>query len=650
MNGMYMGSLDKSPDDTAGYAELHCLSNFSFLRGASQPQELVERAAELGYSALALTDECSVAGVVRAHGAAKELGLKFIVGSEFAFPDGMRLVALATNRNGYGKLCRLITRGRRAARKGSYELTQEDFAQGIEDCLVLLTPPPENAARQLRWFAERFPGRAWIAVELLCEGDDDAHLARLTALGAELDLPLVAAGNVHMHSRERRALHDVLTAIRHNATVAQVGYGLQPNGERHLRPLSTLRKLYPSALLQETLKIAQRCTFSLDELRYEYPDELVPAGHTPASWLRDRTEEGVRRFWPDGAPQKVRDQIEHELKLIRQLDYESYFLTVYELVAYARKEGILCQGRGSAANSAVCYCLGVTSVDPATQTVLFERFISAERNEPPDIDVDFEHERREEVIQHIYDKYGRQRAALAATVICYRGRSARRDVGMALGSPDHPMFPALVEELRGFPRHLSQHVGGFVISRGPLDELVPIENASMEGRTVIQWDKDDLESLKLLKVDVLALGMLTALKRAFDFYQAWYGKALDLISVPKEQPEVYDMICKADTIGVFQIESRAQMSMLPRLKPRKFASISAPARWSGKSGLSKRKGAGGAGAHPGRADFPGAGDAAGHRGGRFHARRRRSVAPFHGQLGAQGNDGAFPRPFVERDA
>ncbi len=552
------------------YAELHCLSSFSFLRGASMPQELVERAAALGYAALALTDECSMAGVVRAHGEAKRRGLKFIVGSEFALADGMRLVVLAANRNGYGRLCRLITRGRRAAKKGAYLLGQDNFSQGIDDCLVLLLPPAGVAAAQVRWFADRFPGRAWLAVQLLRAGDDGAVLARLTALGAELGLPLLAAGGVHMHVRERRVLHDVMTAIRLNRPVAEAGHALQPNGERHLRPLSVLQRLYPRALLDETLRVAGLCAFSLDELRYEYPDELVPSGHTACSWLQQLTEEGARRRWPDAVPARIRAQIEHELQLIRELHYEAYFLTVQELVAFARERGILCQGRGSAANSVVCYCLGITSVDPAAQSLLFERFISRERNEPPDIDVDFEHERREEVIQHLYAKYGRHRAALAATVITYRHRSAWRDVGMALGSPDHPLSSRLVEELNGFPRHLSQHVGGFVISRGPLEELVPIENAGMADRTVIQWDKDDLESLGLLKVDVLALGMLTALKRAFDFHHAWSGERLTLASIPREDPQVYGMIQKADTIGVFQIESRAQMSMLPRLKPRNY--------------------------------------------------------------------------------
>jgi error-prone DNA polymerase len=441
-------------------------------------------------------------------------------------------------------------------------------------------------------------------VELLTTGQDRRRLATLQQLGRELELPLVAAGDVHMHVRSRRALQDVLTATRLRVPVEQAGYALFPNGERHLRPLPRLREIYPPELLAASLDIAARCTFSLDELRYEYPREIVPQGATPASWLHRLTAEGERRRWPGGTPPAARTLIDHELELIAELNYEAYFLTVHDIVNYARSRGILCQGRGSAANSAVCFCLGITEVDPARMSLLFERFISRERNEPPDIDVDFEHERREEVIQYLYAKYGRHRAALTATVICYRPRSALRDVARAMGldtlqvaalarsmqwwdgskideervreaglDPSSPVLArvlALARALLGFPRHLSQHVGGFVIARDLLEELVPVENAAMPDRTVIQWDKDDLDALGLLKVDVLGLGMLSAIRRAFDLVAQHRGTRWTLATVPAEDPLVYDMIGHADTVGVFQIESRAQMAMLPRLKPRTY--------------------------------------------------------------------------------
>jgi len=585
------------------YAELHCLSNFSFLRGASHPEELVERAAALGYRALALTDECSVAGAVRAHLAAREHGLKLIVGSEFRLEDGLRCVLLATDRRGYGELCRLITRARRAAPKGRYRLVRSDFASP-STCLALWLPGPQPDPAEAAWLAAVFPDRLWIAVELLTSGQDRRRLDSLRQLGRELGLPLIAAGDVHMHARSRRALQDVLTATRLGVPVERAGHALFPNGERHLRPLPRLQQLYPPELLVATLDVAARCTFSLDELRYEYPREIVPEGETPASWLRRLTEEGERRRWPECTPEPARALIEHELGLIAELRYEAYFLTVHDVVRYARSRGILCQGRGSAANSAVCYCLGITEVDPARMSLLFERFISRERNEPPDIDVDFEHERREEVIQYLYAKYGRQRAALAATVISYRPRSALRDVARAMGldtlqvaalarsmqwwdgsgiddervreaglDPSSPLLArvlALARTLLGFPRHLSQHVGGFVIARDLLEELVPVENAAMPDRTVIQWDKDDLDALGLLKVDVLGLGMLTAIRRAFDLVDHCRGTRWTLATVPAEDPSVYDMLGHADTVGVFQIESRAQMAMLPRLRPRTY--------------------------------------------------------------------------------
>jgi DNA-directed DNA polymerase III PolC len=596
------------------YAELHTLSNFSFLRGASQPEELVAQAKSLNYRALAITDECSVAGAVRAHVAAKQHGLPLIIGTELNCIDQLKLVVLATNRASYGAMSRLISKARRATRKGSYSLARADIEDALPGCLIIWLPRTDKALSQPheadgRWLRERFAGRLWIGVELLTSGFDTRRLELLETLGTTLALPCVAAGDVHMHRRSRRALQDVLTAIRLNTPLQNAGYALHPNGERCLRSLQRLRELYPAPLLAQTLNIAERCAFKLDELRYEYPEEIVPAGETPTSHLRALTERGCLYRWPAGVPDAVRANIEHELQLIAELKFEPFFLTVHDVVEYARSQKILCQGRGSAANSAVCYCLRITEVDPSRMAMLFERFISKERNEPPDIDVDFEHERREEVIQYIYGKYGRERAALAATVICYRPRSALRDVGKALGldlaqvdrlargmqwwdgqridperirasgfDPDDPVIArliALAAEILGFPRHLSQHVGGFVIARDRLDELVPIENAAMPDRTVIEWDKDDLDALGLLKVDVLALGMLSAIRRAFHLINEFGGPStvkgeLDLAGVPSEDEAVYDMICRADTTGVFQIESRAQMSMLPRLRPRNF--------------------------------------------------------------------------------
>jgi error-prone DNA polymerase len=572
------------------YAELHCLSNFSFLRGASHPEELAERARALGYSALALTDECSFAGVVRAHVAAKACGLKLILGTEILLQEKIKLALLATDRRSYGAISSLITTGRRRGKKGSYSLSLNDLESVAGTGALLLWVPEENSRHEeAAWIKERFDGSAWIAAELHCGPNDRCKLDSLKKLSEKANLPVVAAGDVHMHVRSRRRLQDVLTAVRLGRPVAQCGHELYPNGERHLRLRMRLAQLYPPELLAETVKIAERCSFSLDSLRYEYPEELVPAGETPASWLRKLTQDGLKSRFPEGTPAKVQELVGHELSLIEELNYEPFFLTVHDAVSFARREGILCQGRGSAANSAVCYALGITEVDPGRMSMLFERFVSRERNEPPDIDVDFEHERREEVIQYLYRKYGRDRAALAATVICYRTKSALRDAGKALGMPPEeidrlaksfvffedkikPSNPLLelAEALRGFPRHLSQHVGGFVISRGPLAELVPIENAAMAERTVIQWDKDDLEALGLLKVDVLALGMLTAIRKALEFVSAEKGVSFGMNNIPPEDPAVYEMIQKADTIGVFQIESRAQMSMLPRLRPKNF--------------------------------------------------------------------------------
>ena len=586
------------------YAELHCLTNFSFLKGASHAEELVMRAQDLGYHALAITDQCSVAGVVRAHAAAKRCRFPIIIGADFTLECGLRFVALAPDRRAYGRLSRLITRGRRAAPKGSYKLVRADVEDILSGCLILWLPGPASTSDEGRWLLERFPGDTWLAVEQFLDGNATARLRTLQQFAHELDMPMVASGDVHMHVRARRHLQDALTAIRLGVPLTEAGNALYPNGERYLRERQRLARLYPHELLRETVKIAQRCTFSLDELRYEYPREVVPDAETPTSYLRRITQEGACRRWPGGTPENVRVLIENELKLIAELRYEPYFLTVYDIVAFAKSEKILCQGRGSGANSVVCYCLGVTEVDPARHSTLLERFISRERNEPPDIDIDFEHERREEVIQYIYRKYGRDRAALTAEVISYRPRSALRDLAKCFGmDPDeakslasamqwwdgsvvdparirevgydpesHPMawILRLAGEIMRFPRHLSQHVGGFVISQGPLEELVPIENAAMAERVVIQWDKDDLDDLGLIKVDVLGLGMLTAIRKTLQLIGEFKSKPFTMSDVPAEDPEVYEMACRADTVGVFQIESRAQMSMLPRLKPRKF--------------------------------------------------------------------------------
>ena len=589
------------------YAELHCLSAFSFQRGASTARELFGRAKELGYAALAITDECSLAGIVRAFEAANETGVPLIVGAEFQVEDGPKIVLLCETLGGYQHLCRLITVARRRAKKGEYRCLREDFSDGADGLLRLLCRNSPTGNSEIPWLKAVFPDRLWLAVELHRGPDDDQRWQALQALAREHDLPMVAAGDVHMHVRKRRSLQDTLTAVRHHCTIAEAGWRLFPNGERHLRTRHALAAIYQAELMAEGMRIARRCTFTLDQLRYTYPRELVPDGHTPTSWLRQLTEEGVAWRWPDGIPDKARSQVEHELALIAELNYESYFLTVHDIVRFARGQGILCQGRGSAANSAVCFALGVTEIDPARMNLLFERFISRERNEPPDIDIDFEHERREEVIQYVYDRYGRERAALTAVAISYRSRSAINDVAKALGLPpdqvselssmlDHwsertpteaqlcergfdPGSPlircvvALTGELIGFPRHLSQHPGGFVISEHPLHTLVPVENASMPDRTVIQWDKDDLDTLGLMKVDCLALGMLTAVRKTLDVLRAAGRRDLSVATIPAEDPATYAMMGKADTVGVFQIESRAQMAMLPRLQPKNFYDV-----------------------------------------------------------------------------
>jgi error-prone DNA polymerase len=592
------------------------LSNYSFLRGGSHPDELVKRAAELGYRAIALTDECSFAGLVKAHLAARELGIQLIIGAEFRLEEGCRLVLLAPDRGAYGQLSALITRLRRRSPKGTYEARLGDFRWAIDACLALWIPGRADIGTlmdQGRSVRALFP-ELWIALELFREDDDLDKTAHALTLSMRLDLPIVASNDVHVHCPERQPLQDVLTAIRHRTTVAAIGsLGFQ-NAERHLRPVEALTTLYPPEILEESCRIAERCRFSLDELRYEYPEELVPPHLSPADYLRQLTYAGAAERWPDGIPDATRALVERELELIGELGYEYYFLTVQDIVQFARSQNILCQGRGSAANSAVCYCLHITEVDPSRMHLLFERFVNKERNEPPDIDVDFEHERREEVIQYIYKRYSRERAALAATLITYRPKSAIRDVGKALGmgqdtvdllakslawwdnrealaarfaavglDPDSAVvqqFRFFVDQILGFPRHLSQHVGGFVISRGPLAQLVPVENAAMEDRTVIQWDKDDLEALGLLKVDVLGLGMLTAIRKALaavseksprsDAGPGSRERSYGVSTIPPEDPETYRMLQRGDSVGVFQVESRAQMAMLPRLKPRHF--------------------------------------------------------------------------------
>ncbi|MEO5658782.1 MAG: error-prone DNA polymerase, partial [Polaromonas sp.] len=651
------------------YAELHALSNFSFQRGASHAEELVERAHALGYSAVAITDECSVAGVVRAHVAAKKHGLQLLPGAEFLVQAAhpFKLVVLPHNAAGWGNLCEFITAARQAGdliEKGSYRVAigESDFSL-LADCEVLLVPLPgaintealcahadwatgifcfnsfllplplgegrgegspmaiaatvakpaaltltlSQREREKEWQSPETGSNCWLAVELLQGLDDALRLQQLQEVATRTGIRLLAAGQVLMHVRSRKPLHDVMTAIREGKTVHECGFALQANAEAHLRPRMRLADIYPADLLRATLEVAARCRFSLDEIRdmYRYPkQDIVLATETPAQCLGRLTAEGAKSRYPGGVPEKIERQLDKELALIEELHYEMYFITVHDIVRFARSREILCQGRGSAANSAVCYCLGVTAVDPVESKLLFERFISRERSEPPDIDVDFEHQRREEVIQYIYEKYGHERAAIAATVITYRPRSALRDVGKALavapalieqfakehfwfdgtaalqakleaaglGAQTGPLFQwlDLTTQLIGFPRHLSQHVGGFVLTQGKLTRMVPIQPAAMPERRMIQWDKDDLDAMGLLKVDVLALGMLSAIRRCLDLVNQTRGSDLQMHQIEAGDEPTYDMICQADTVGVFQIESRAQMSMLPRLRPRNY--------------------------------------------------------------------------------
>ncbi|PLC01727.1 error-prone DNA polymerase [Variovorax sp. RO1] len=625
-----------------GYAELHCLTNFSFQRGASTPEEVVERAYHLGYAALAITDECSVAGIVRAHVALRDLPAKLdahesehpdeppiprnpafrlLFGSEFRF-ERFKLVVIANDTEGWGNLCEFITAARNTELpKGEYRVDWDtsDVAS-LQRCQVLFVPHrppggmPDAATVQEDLAAARalYGDNLWLAVELFNERDDDLWFVTLMQAGEQAGVPLVAAGDVHMHARGRKPLHDVLTAVREGRTVADCGFALQSNAERHLRQRVRLAELYLPAMLANTLEVAQRCRFDPEVIRetYKYPLETVGSSETAAQTLVRKTWDGARVRYPDGIPEKVRAQVQKELDLITELEYEMFFLTVEDIVRFARSQDILCQGRGSSANSAVCYCLGITAINPDKGHLLFERFLSRYRKEPPDIDVDFEHQRREDVIQYIYKKYGRERAAIAAVVICYRSRSALRDVGKAIGiderlvnefAKDHYWFDdtalgeqldkaaarvgvkedrlklvqwiEMTQRLKGFPRHLSQHVGGFVLTHTKLTRLVPVEKASMKDRSVIQWEKDDLEAMGMLKVDVLALGMLSAIRRGLDHMNRWRGSMVEMHHIPNDDQKVFDMICDADTIGVFQIESRAQMSMLPRLKPRTYEDL-----------------------------------------------------------------------------
>lgn len=605
------------------YAELHCISNFTFLRGASHPEELVMQAAKLGYRAIAITDECSLAGIVRAHTAAKTCNITLLIGSEFLLAEGIRLLLLAPDKVAYSQISNLISRARLRCPKGSYHISLSDFQRETAHYLTIWLIDDCNKNKEVMdndLFAEllcdTFPNDLWIGICLSKQAHEQQRYMRYHQVALKHHIPMTACGNVHMHLATRKPLQDVLIAIKNNTDVRQLGNKILPNAELHLRPVKQLQKIYPPALITTALSIASRCQFNLDSLHYQYPDEVVPPNKTAGQFLRELTIDGAHKRWPEGITNRINALIDKELKLISELKYEHYFLTVYDIVQFARNQKILCQGRGSAANSAVCYCLFITEVDPARSQLLFERFISKERNEPPDIDVDFEHERREEVIQYIYRKYGRERAALAATVITYRPRSAVRDVGKALGlsqgiidklakslswwnkleqleqllisvnikknSISAQLFLQLVDEILGFPRHLSQHVGGFIICKQSISALVPLENAAMDDRTVIQWDKTDLESLGLMKIDILALGMLSAIRKSLAYITDLSvnnnkiekdldgQKEFQLQDIPAEDAATYEMLCKADSIGVFQVESRAQMSMLPRLRPLTF--------------------------------------------------------------------------------
>ncbi len=591
------------------YAELAVTTNFSFLQGASHAEELVLAAKALGLAAIGVADVNTLSGVVRTHVAAKKHGLRLLVGARLVPHDGPELICYPRDRAAYGRLSALLSLGKLRAGKGDCEIGLEDIKAHAEGQIFIAVPPSDLSGtfeETLTALAEDWQGRLYLAARFTYQGRNRERLARLAELGARVNAPMVAINDVFYHAPERRPLQDVLTAIRSGCTVAAAGGRLEANAERYLKAPDEMARLFAGfgPALRRTLTIMDRCTFSLDELSYEYPDEPIPEGETAQSHLETLTWQGADWRYRDGVPDKVRAALEKELALIKGLDYAPYFLTVHDIVAWARGQKILCQGRGSAANSAVCFCLGITSVDPAASELLFERFLSKERREPPDIDVDFEHERREEVIQYIYQRYGRHRAALTATVISYRPRSAVRDVCKAMGLSDDiasvmagtvwgswgsdikseqirqagldPTSPVLrraihlIRQLIGFPRHLSQHVGGFILTRGALTETVPIGNAAMDERTFIEWDKDDINALGIMKVDVLALGMLSCIRKAFDLLALHKDTILNLATVPADDSATYDMLCKGDSLGTFQVESRAQMNMLPRLKPRKF--------------------------------------------------------------------------------
>jgi len=586
------------------YAELSVLSNFPFLRGASHAEELVERAGELGIAAIALADTNTFAGIVRGHAAAKKAGITFIVGVRLELSDKSVILAYPKTREAYGRLCRMLTIGKRKTTKGHCILTLNDVREwGVES--VLVVEGEENAFQTVSVLKEIFADAVYLGLSPHYDGQDDARFSTRAEIAKCAGVPIVALGNVIMHHGRRKRLADILSWMREKTTIDRLGRLALANAERRLKSEFEMRRLFKNHTdaIRNTIEIMQACRFSLDELRYEYPDEVTD-GLQPNDRLRRLTESGLIRRYPGGVPLKVRAMVEKELNLIAELDYARYFLTVHDIVDFARSQNILCQGRGSAANSVVCYALGITEASPETISMVFERFISEVRNEPPDIDVDFEHERREEVIQHIYQKYGRHRAGICSTVIHFRSRAAIREVGKAMGLSEDAVAALssqvwgtssrglgeervkaagltladrrlrqtleLTHELIGFPRHLSQHVGGFVITRGRLDELCPVENAAMEDRTIIEWDKDDIDVIGMLKIDVLALGMLSCIRKAFDLLRTWKRLDYTLASLPQEDSAVYDMLCVADTIGVFQDESRAQMNFLPRMRPRCF--------------------------------------------------------------------------------
>jgi error-prone DNA polymerase len=611
---------EAAPAPSIAYAELDAVTNFSFLEGGSHPGEMVSQAQQLGLAAIGVADRNTLAGVVRAHKEARQLGMRLLIGSRLVFADGSVLIVYPRDRAAYGRLCRLLSLGKSEVLgdvhgdrtiKGECRLTFEQaLAHG--EGLVAIAPAPAVVdaafAARLRTWSRAWPDRLYLGASIQRDGHDRARLNHLSRLADGLGMPMIATNAALYHHHDRRPLQDVLTCIREGVTIDQAGFRLQANAERHLKPPQEMARLFRGheRALARTLEIVEACRFSLDELSYHYPDEPVPPGKTAQQHLTDLVREGAAWRYPQGVPDKVRATIAKELALIESCDYPHYFLTVHDIVRWARAQGILCQGRGSAANSVVCFCLGVTSVDPTEQDLLFERFVSSERSEPPDIDVDFEHARREEVMQYVFDRYGRHRAAICATVIHYRPRSAIREVGKALGLTEDvtgalagtvwgswgsevedghaeraglskeeqrmKLALDLTRELIGFPRHLSQHVGGFVLTQGPLVEMVPVGNAAMDDRTFIEWDKDDIDELKIMKVDVLALGMLTAIQKGFDLIAAHYGKRWDLAEVltGTDTTPVYDMLCRADSLGVFQVESRAQMAMLPRLQPRVF--------------------------------------------------------------------------------